>query len=242
MIAIRKRGKADGHRLLVNVLAACMLPALAACATREATQRAQSFDSAGAADTAVIRGPGVPTAPDDTLGTRYGKHYGPARILPPPDCLPTGFALCIADTARTVQTYSDEAGGGVPDERATAWLVFASEQDSMQVFVVALRDAYLWMSPASAAGFEAEHAINDASWIRARFAHSGTYVYSARITSEAVAPYELRVAPVIATGASRPIGKSGTLTIQADSSARVAVVPLAMARAFDRIPLGADLP
>src|SRR3954471_6688244 len=50
-------------------------------------------------DTSVIVGRGVATPVDDTLGTRYGKHWGPARILLPPDCRPNGPALCIADSA-----------------------------------------------------------------------------------------------------------------------------------------------
>jgi hypothetical protein len=147
--------------------------------------------------------------------------------------LPSGIALCITDTASIPWTFSGDTEGGMDDERRTEWLIFAAERDSMQVFIASARASYLWMSPPSAAGFVAEHAINDASWIRARFGHAGTYVFSARITSDSVAPYELRVAPVIATGASRPIGKSATLMIEADSSRRIAIVPAAMSRGLD---------
>lgn len=179
-----------------------------------------------ASDTEHVRGEGVPTPPDDTLGTRYGKHEGPRRTLPAPACRPNGFALCLIDTARTPLVFSGEADGGMPDMRVTKWLVFAAEQDSMQIFVVGAGERYLWMSPASAAGFVAEHAINDASWIRARFARAGTYVYSAEIAADSAIVYELRVAPVIATGASWPLGRSATLTIHA--AGRAAIVPAAM--------------
>jgi hypothetical protein len=184
-----------------------------------------------AADTQHVRGAGVATPPDDTLGTQYGKHRGPRRILPAPACRPTGFALCLIDTARTVLTYTGEGDGGLPDERVTNWLVFAADQDSLQVFIVGPVESYLWMAPPSAEGFIAESAINDASWIRARFAHAGTYVYSARIASDVIAPYELRVAPVVATGASWPTGRAATLTIQAMDS--TAIVPAAMAAAVE---------
>lgn len=56
-----------------------------------------------AADTQHVRGTGVPTATDDTLGTQYGKHWGPARILRAPPCRPQGIAICLSDTARTVR-------------------------------------------------------------------------------------------------------------------------------------------
>ena len=197
--------------------------------TRAAARVGQS---AFVADTEVIRGPGVPTAPDDTLGTRYGKHEGPRRILPAPECLPNGFALCVKDTARTIRTDSGVVEGGFNDERVTEWLIFAAERDSLQVFIAGPAESYLWMSPPSAAGFVAEHAINDASWIRARFAHTGTYVFSARITSEDAIAYELRVAPVLTIGASHPTGQSATVTIVGESSARVAIAPAAMARAI----------
>jgi hypothetical protein len=183
-----------------------------------------------AADTQHIRGYGVPTPPDDTIGTRYGEHQGPARILPAPACRPQGPALCLVDTATVLRSgeYEGEGdGGGIPDERITNWLVFAADQDSAQIFVISRQFASLWMSPASAEGFFIEHAINDASWIRARFGHAGTYIFSARISADDPIPYELRVAPVIATGASWPIGQSATLTIHADTS--VAIVPAAMA-------------
>jgi hypothetical protein len=58
-----------------------------------------------------VRGVGVPTPPDDTLGTRFGKHQGPNRILPPPGCRPLGIALCPIDTAGTAWTYTGEADG-----------------------------------------------------------------------------------------------------------------------------------
>src|SRR5690242_3130754 len=41
-----------------------------------------------AADTQHVFGSGVPTAPDDTLGTQYGKHWGPPRMLAAPPCRP----------------------------------------------------------------------------------------------------------------------------------------------------------
>jgi hypothetical protein len=72
-------------------------------------------------------------------------------------------------------------------------------------------------------------AINDASWIRARLPHAGTYVYSARIDSDTAISYELHVAPVIATGASWPTGSAATVIIR--GSLRTAILPAAMSGA-----------
>ena len=176
-----------------------------------------------APDTAVITSPGVPTDADDTMATSYQKHQTP-RPVPPPDCLPTGIAFCIADTARTLYTYPS-----INDEHETEWLVFAAAQDSMQLFVMHPSFSHISMSPFSAAGFGAEHSTNDASWIRPRFPRAGAYVLTAGIDSDSSAAYQLRVVPVIATGASRPIGASATLTLSGDPSARIAVAPAALA-------------
>lgn len=181
------------------------------------------------ADTAIIRGAGVPTDPDDTAGTKYDKHQAPHRISAP-GCLPEGIALCITDTARTVYSVAC----CMADERQTAWLVFAAAQDSIQIFIVPPSGSYLRMSPRSAAGFVAETARGvDASWIRARLADAGDYVFTVGIESDTPALYELRVAPVIATGASRPIGASATLTVTGAASAGIAIAPASMAHALD---------
>lgn len=180
-------------------------------------------------DTAIIVGQGVPSFADDTLGTRYGKHWGPARILTPPECRPRGVGLCLTDTAFTHWELPPEQDGGMPDERETKWLVFAAARDSMQVFVARAPDSYLRMSPESADGYVGEMAINDASWIRPRFGHAGTYVFTAGITSDTVIRYQLRVAPVIATGATLPTGHSATLTISGDTTRRVAIAPASVA-------------
>jgi len=126
----------------------------------------------------------------------------------------------------------------MPDERQAAWIVFAAAQDSMQLFVAASEFARLVMTPPSAAGFIAEHAVNDASWIRARFGHAGVYVFTASITSDSIIDYGLRVIPVLATGASRPTGSVATLTVPPEArTSRVAVVPASMARSFDEAAL-----
>jgi hypothetical protein len=151
-------------------------------------------------------------------------------MLTAPPCRPQGAAICLSDTARTVRSGVVESGG-FPDQRESEWIVFSAARDSLQVFIVPDSASYLWMSPESAAGFRAEHAINDASWIRARLAHAGTYVFSAQITSDTAIQYELRVAPVIATGASWPTGGAATLTIDGTDSA--AIVPAAMAQGIN---------
>ena len=90
-------------------------------------------------------------------------------------------------------------------------------------------DAYLTMSPANAAGASAETSLGvDASWLRARFATAGTYVFTAGIESDSAAPYELRVATVIATGASQPTGKAAGLTLGGRRQTRVVVAPQSM--------------
>jgi hypothetical protein len=132
--------------------------------------------------------------------------------------------MCIADTART-----RIPGETMPDMRETAWLVFAAANDSMQLFV-AYSSAYISMTPPSAAGFGAETSGRvDASWIRPRFLRSGIYVFTAEIESDSSVAYELRAVPVVARGASRPIGVSATLQLAGDSSARIVVAPAAMA-------------
>lgn len=189
----------------------------------DTTSRRQQMAVSRAPDTAIITSPGVPTDADDTMPTSYQKHQTP-RPVPAPDCLPTGIALCIADTARTLYTYPS-----INDEHQTEWLVFAAAQDSMQLFVMHPSFSHISMSPFSAAGFGAEHSTNDASWIRPRFPRAGAYVLTAGIESDSSAAYQLRVVPVIATGASQPTGASATLTLSGDSSARIAVAPAAMA-------------
>lgn len=186
------------------------------------------------ADTTIVRSEGVPTDPDDTIGTQYQKHEAPRRILAP-ECLPSGIALCIADTARSFRSGDVEEGdGGVADARLTPWLVFATTGDSIQLFIVSSTSSYITMTPRSATGFGAEHAQGvDASWIRPRFPDAGAYILTARIESDSAIAYELRVVPVIATGASRPIGASATVTLSGDSSMRVGLLPAAMARGLD---------
>ncbi len=175
------------------------------------------------ADSEVVRSIGVPTDLDDTMATSYGKHETPRRVSDP-ECLPTGIAMCIADTAQT-----RIPGETTPDMHETEWLVFAAANDSMQLFV-AHPSAYIWMTPFSAAGFGAETSERvDASWIRPRFLRSGTYVFTASIESDSSVAYELRVVPVIARAASRPIGVSATLQLAGDSSGRIVVAPAAMA-------------
>lgn len=175
------------------------------------------------ADTAIVRGPGVPTDPDDTLGTRYGKHEAP-RAVEAPECLPHGIAQCITDTATTVRSVEC----CMNDQRETRWLVFAATGDSMQLFLYP-DGSYLDMEPRSAGRFAAEHARGaDATWIRPRFDHSGAYVFTVGIESDDPVEYDLRVVPVIARGASRPTGKSATLTITGRPSSRVAIAPASM--------------
>jgi hypothetical protein len=186
------------------------------------------------ADTTVVRGPGVPTDPDDTLGTRYGKHEAP-RAVQAPECLPHGIALCITDTATTVRSVEC----CMNDQRETRWLVFAAVGDSMQLFLYP-DGSYLDMEPPSAEKFVAEHSHGaDATWIRPQFGRSGTYVFTVGIESDDPVEYDLRVVPVIARGASRPTGKSATLTITGRPSSRVAIAPVSTAASLDTAALRA---
>lgn len=177
--------------------------------------------TAQVADTAIVRGPGVPTDSDDTASTRYGKHETPRRIASP-DCRPRGIALCLLDTATTVFSVNC----CIADQRQTNWLVFATARDSMQLFLESPNEKYLTMSPPSAAGVGAETSRSvDAWWMRARFPAAGTYVFTASIESDSPSPYELRIASVIATGASQPIGTSAGLTLTAPRKTRIAIGP-----------------
>lgn len=175
-----------------------------------------------AADSVIIRTIGVPTDSDDTISTTDGKHETPRRVVAP-DCLPTGIALCIEDTAQIrVRT------GSMAVTRETNWLVFAAAGDSMQLFV-AHPSGYISMSPPSAAGFRSEISETvDASWIRPRFPNSGTYVVNTSIVADSSVVYELRVVPVVARAASRPIGVAASLLLAGDSSARIVVAPSSM--------------
>ena len=224
-----------GKFLIALITAACLV----ACGNNRDRVQPQGHarpDSAASfvADTAIVRGPGVPTDPGDTLGTRYGKHEAP-RTVQAPECLPHGIAQCITDTATTVRSVEC----CMNDQRETRWLVFAAAGDSMQLFV--FPDAsYLDMEPPSAGRFVAEHSGGaDASWIRPRFGHSGAYVFTVGIESDDPVEYDLRVVPVIAKGASRPIGKSATLTITGKPSSKVVIAPVSMAASLDSAALRA---
>lgn len=176
------------------------------------------------ADTENVRSAGVPTDADDTAATQYGKHETP-HIVAYPDCRPQGIALCLPDTARKVFAVACCSA----DERQTDWLVFAAARDSMQLFLLPSTEAYLFMTPANAAGAFAETSGRvDASWLRARFPAAGSYVFNAGIESDSPVAYELRVAPVIATGASQPIGASARLRLVAAKKSHIAVAPQSM--------------
>ncbi len=182
------------------------------------------------ADDEIIRTIGVPTDYDDTLGTAYEVHRAP-RNLTSPDCFPIGAALCVADTARVYESGAVTAGdGGIPDQRLTRWLVFAASGDSIQAFMSPSAGSYLSMSPASAAGYFKENAAAvDASFLRARFATTGTYVFTASMSADSAAPYDLRILPVVSRAATRPNGGVATLVIHGDSTSRYAVVPRSVA-------------
>jgi hypothetical protein len=184
-------------------------------------------------DTDVVRRAGVATDADDTLPTRYNKHET-SRRLAGPGCRPQGIALCLTDTATRV--FSTTCC--IADQRETDWLVFAAANDSLQLFVEATRAALLTMSPPNAAGASAETALSvDASWLRARFPTAGAYVFTADIESDSAAPYELRIAPVIVTGASEPIGAAAQLTLRGARKAAIAVAPHSMMPATDTAAL-----
>lgn len=90
------------------------------------------------------------------------------------------------------------------------------------------------MSPPNAAGAGAESWRGlDASWLRVRFPANGTYVFTANIEADAKSPYELRVVPVISTGASRPTGAAATLTVTGPRHSQIAVAPRTLMPADD---------
>ena len=218
------------------IVAVCLV---ACSGTREGARQAGlpvvdslSLAAAKAGDTDVVRGPGVPTDRDDTLGTHYGKHEAPREVATP-DCRPGGIALCVTDTATILRSVEC----CMADQRETRWLVFAAAGDSMQLFLYP-DGSYLDMDPPSAGKFIAEHSRGaDASWIRPGFAHAGAYVFTAGIESDDPVEYDLRVVPVIARGASRPIGKSATLTIAGKPSSKVVIAPAALAASGDSASL-----
>jgi|SRR5579884_318339 len=207
--------------------------AVLSCARNDARPGTDPGESVGVAaqakpvppaDTEIVRSAGVPTDADDTATTRYGKHETPRRVAYP-DCRPRGIALCLPDTATTVYSVAC----CMADERQTDWLVFAAARDSMQLFLLPTSGAYLFMSPANAAGAVAENSGGvDASWMRARFPAAGSYIFTAGIESDSPVPYELRVAPVIATGASQPIGAAARLTLLAHKKSVTAIAPRSM--------------
>ena len=201
--------------------------------TRDTTGRSQSAPHQTAllvvADTDVVRSQGVPAAPDDTESTEYNKHQTPRR-LSSPACRPEGIAMCVVDTATRVHSVDC----CMSDQRQTSWLVFAAAHDSLQLFMEPASDAYIAMSPRNAAGASAETSTGvDASWLRARFPVAGAYVFTASIESDSPAPYELRIAPVIATGASQPNGAVAALTLTGSKAEKIVVVPHSMTPAPD---------
>ena len=184
-------------------------------------------------DSAIVRGRGVPTDPDDTLAAQYGKHIAP-RNVPAPACLPGGIAQCILDTATEVFSVAC----CMNDQRQAKWLVFAAAGDSSQYFMVP--GDYIYMDPASTGKYIMENEGRvDRPWLRAGFPHTGAYVFTLEKEADDTVVYQLRVVPVVATGASRPIGKSATLTITAKGKAKVAIAPASMAGALDSSALRA---
>ena len=211
--------------VLVTILAACARRTDDARTVHQGPEASPAQTAAALpADTDLVRGVGVPTFSDDTASTQYGKHETPRRIASP-ECRPRGIALCIADTARIL--FSVECCAA--DERQTKWLVFAARDDSLQLFLEPAGGAFVRMSPHNAAGAGTETSQGlDASWMRARFPATGTYVVTAGIEADSSVPYELRVASVLATGASQPMGTAATLTLSGPPDALIAVAPLAM--------------
>src|SRR5439155_24940264 len=67
---------------------------------------------------------------------------------------------------------------------------------------------------------------------------AGAHVFTASIEADSIVEYELRVVPVSATGATRPIGASATLTLTGAATRRVAIVPSSWARSLD--PAGVE--
>ena len=170
-----------------------LLATLMACSSRTDAQSAPTAKAPPASrpvrDSEIIRSAGVPTDPDDTAHTRYGTHEAPRRIVSP-ECRPRGIALCLTDTAEI--RFSVDCC--IADQRQTKWLVFAARDDSLQLFLTRAFDSYLTMSPPNAARASSESALRvSASWLRARFPASGTYVYTASIEADTNAPYELRI-------------------------------------------------
>jgi len=230
-------------RPLLALLLAIGATATLACARRDSREAsdtatrslsvADQKTSSVPHDADVVYNRGVATDADDTASTRYNKHQTPRR-LSSPGCRPQGIALCLADTATRV--YSVDCC--MADQRQADWLVFAAAHDSLQLFLEPARDAYLTMSPPNAAGASAETALGvDASWLRARFPAAGTYIFTAGIASDSAAPYELRIAPVVATGASQPIGAAAQLTLSGAKTATIAVAPRSLMPAGDTATL-----
>jgi hypothetical protein len=204
-----------------------LLVAVLAVACTSTSDRAAPRREITVPDSEIIRTAGVPTDPDDTLAAQYGKHIAP-RMVPVPGCLPGGIAQCILDTATDVFSVSC----CIADQRQAKWLVFAAAGDSSQLFMVP--GTFIDMNPPSAGTYVSETVGRvDRPWIRARFPHTGTYVFTLEQEADDTVIYQLRVVPVVATGASRPIGKSATVTITGKRTAKVAIAPASMAGALE---------
>lgn len=173
--------------------------AVAAVAAVAVASCSMAVKTVGAADDEIIRTIGVPS-----------------------ECFPIGAALCIADTARIYKSGMVAArDGAVPDQRLTHWLVFAASGDSLQAVMAPSAGSYLSMSQDGGVGYT--------SSLRARFARAGTYVFTASMSADSTAPYDLRVLPVVSRAATRPNGGVATLVIGGDSTHRYAIVPRSIA-------------
>lgn len=184
--------------------------------------------AANVGDTEIVRTTGVPTDADDTLPnlTRKSAYRKAPRIPPIPECTPKGHALCIEDTA-AIQFVVPCC---IAPQRLTNWLIFASDVDSIQTFTSAATFSMATLSHARPTGSWKEKAANDGSWLRFHFPSAGTYVLEEMIESDDSVAYDLRVIPVVATGATRPIGSKAQLVLVATKKAMIAIVPASIAR------------
>jgi hypothetical protein len=181
------------------------------------------------ADTEIVRVAGVANAPDDTLPTLGTKSQYGRRIAPRPPTIPdcAGTVVCIADTARTRISVDC----CIPDQRVTNWLIFAVAGDSMQIFSSPGSESYAMLTHATPPGYWREGVWGvDGAWIRFHFPGAGTYVFEESISADDSTAYELRVIPVVATGATRITGGKARIALEAGKKDRIAIVPAALAR------------
>ena len=200
---------------LVSIVALC-----SACASPEPESRADRGHSDLKLGTGAVQEQSTATAASSDPYFRQVSTI-PQLI----QCGASEHTLCLADTTRA------------PDECCTGdavadWILVMDQSDSLEFFVgpgsgVRRPDASITMQQIGGQRHFQEHDLNTASYLRYRFPEVGAYTLSVGVpmgASDTVA-YELRIRQMPSAFATNPLRGAPLVFLEADSAARLAVLP-----------------